>query len=148
MDLLWRLARWHCCLATSNKSPKTGPGESLIVGKCKLHQNHLILPCSQHFSSSFTTMARKPRDNLQKNHINQQKAISALRDAVAEYKDCSVQEKVSICALALKYKLNKGTFRAHIDPNHISINVFNATKQSLSPTQEDVLIWWVIEMAN
>ena len=46
---------------------------------------------------------------------------------------------MSICALALKYKVNKGTLRAHIDPNHISIDVFNATKQALSPTQEDVL---------
>jgi hypothetical protein len=93
-------------------------------------------------------MARKPKSNLQKNHINRQKAISALHNAVAEYKDHSAQEKVSICALALKYKVNKGTLRAHLDPNHTSIDVFNATKQALSPTQEDVLIWWVIEMAN
>jgi len=55
---------------------------------------------------------------------------------------------VLIHALALKYKVNKGTLRAHIDPNHISINIFNAIKQALSPTQEDVLIQWVIEMAN
>jgi len=93
-------------------------------------------------------MARKPKSNLQKNQINRQKAISALSDAVAEYKDRSAQEKVSIHALALKYKVNKGTLRAHIDPNHISIDVFNATKQALSPIQEDVLVQWVIEMAN
>jgi hypothetical protein len=93
-------------------------------------------------------MARKPKSNLQKNHINQQKAISGLCNAVTEYKDCSSQKKESICALALKYKVNKGTLRAHLDPNHTSINVFNATKQALSPTQEDVLIQWVIEMAN
>ena len=55
---------------------------------------------------------------------------------------------MSICTLALKYKVNKGTLRAHLDPNHISIDVFDAIQQALSPTQEDVLIWWVIEMAN
>ena len=93
-------------------------------------------------------MARKPKNNHQKNHVNRQKVIDALSDAVAEYKDRSALEKVSIRALALKYKVNKGTLRAHIDPNHISIDVFNATKQALSPTQEDVLIQWVIEMAN
>jgi len=32
--------------------------------------------------------------------------------------------------------------------NHISIDAFNTTKQALSPAQEDVLIQWVIEMAN
>ena len=55
---------------------------------------------------------------------------------------------MSICTLALQYKVNKGNLRAHLDPNNISIDVFNAIKQALSPTQEDVLIWWVIEMAN
>ena len=93
-------------------------------------------------------MARKPKSNRQKNHINRQKAISTLSDAVAEYKDRSALEKVSIRALALKYKVNKGTLKAHLDPNHISIDAFNATKQALSPTQEDILIQWVIEMAN
>jgi hypothetical protein len=85
-------------------------------------------------------MARKPKSNLQKNHINQQKAISALNNAVVEYKDCSAQEKVSICAIALKYKVNKNTLKACLDPHYISIDVFNATKH--------VLIQWVIEMVN
>jgi hypothetical protein len=55
---------------------------------------------------------------------------------------------VSICALALKYNVNQDTLRAHLNLNHISIDVFNATKQALIPTQEDILIQWVIEMAN
>jgi len=40
---------------------------------------------------------------------------------------------VSIHALALKYKVNKGTLRAHLDPNYISINVFNATSKASHP---------------
>jgi hypothetical protein len=93
-------------------------------------------------------MARKPKTDLQKNHINRQKKISALDDAVAEYKDLSAREKVSIRSIALKYNVNKDTLRARLDPNHVSIDDFNTTKQALSPTQEDVLVRWVIEMAN
>lgn len=96
-------------------------------------------------------MVGHAKSENQKRHKHRKDVSSQLQRAVEAYREQKANNplaRLSIRDVADKFDVDHTTLGRHLNPDHRTMDKFNATKMKLSPEQEEVVSQWAIILAD
>jgi transposase-like protein len=103
-------------------------------------------------------MPKHAKSEMQKRQDHRRQVAATLQAAVKTFHERASNEQpspdstntqnTSIRAIAREFGVDHVTLSRYVQANHRTIDEFNASKTKLSAQQEEVLVSWLVEMAD